>query len=232
MKASANHAGAQRGIRPQRRKAASSAALLTSPGPTTPPWRGVRIRPEWVRPRRQLLELRARLLAEQRSLARDAAEALTHPGTEMADAATDEFDHAAALRTLSAAQEALYEIEAALHRIEAGTYGVCELTGQRIPPARLRAVPWTRFTRDAEAQLERAGALARTHLPPPASVRMDADTALAEEAADAETPAEDELLFPFSAPPGTSPRGVKSATAASGKRPPAPRRSHRKERHP
>jgi RNA polymerase-binding transcription factor DksA len=63
------------------------------------------------------------------------------------------------LSLLSSDQDAVYEIEEALKRIEKKTYGVCELTGKTIPKARLEAIPWTRFTVDAQAQLEREGAL-------------------------------------------------------------------------
>src|SRR5213075_932289 len=63
------------------------------------------------------------------------------------------------LSLLSSDQDAIYEIEEALKRIEKGTYGVCELTGKPIPKARLDAIPWTRFTVEAQAQLERDGAL-------------------------------------------------------------------------
>jgi DnaK suppressor protein len=38
----------------------------------------------------------------------------------------------------------LAEIDRALAKIEAGTYGVSEKTGARIPYDRLRAVPWAR----------------------------------------------------------------------------------------
>jgi hypothetical protein len=60
---------------------------------------------------------------------------------------------------LSSDQDAVYEIEEALKRIEKKTYGVCELTGKTIPKSRLEAIPWTRFTVEAQAQLEREGAL-------------------------------------------------------------------------
>ena len=33
------------------------------------------------------------------------------------------------------------------------------MTGKTIPKARLEAIPWTRFTVEAQAQLEREGAL-------------------------------------------------------------------------
>ena len=46
-----------------------------------------------------------------------------------------------------------------VRRSEKKTYGVCELTGKNIPKARLEAIPWTRFTVEAQGQLEREGAL-------------------------------------------------------------------------
>jgi hypothetical protein len=58
----------------------------------------------------------------------------------------------------------VYEIEEALKRIEKNTYGICELTGKQIPRARLEAIPWTRFTVEAQAQLERDGALRQRRL--------------------------------------------------------------------
>ena len=73
----------------------------------------------------------------------------------------DNFDRwSFALSLLSSDQDAVYEIEEALKRIEKKTYGVCELTGKTIPKARLaKAIPWTRFTVEAQGQLERDGAL-------------------------------------------------------------------------
>lgn len=53
--------------------------------------------------------------------------------------------------------ELIEEVNEALNRIEQGTYGRCELTGKPIPADRLDAVPWTRFTAEAEAQLEGEG---------------------------------------------------------------------------
>jgi hypothetical protein len=38
------------------------------------------------------------------------------------------------------------------------------LTGKQIPKARLEAIPWTRFTVQAQAQLEREGALRQRRL--------------------------------------------------------------------
>jgi len=40
----------------------------------------------------------------------------------------------------------LHQIEAALARLDAGTFGLDEITGESIPIARLRAIPWTTMT--------------------------------------------------------------------------------------
>jgi DnaK suppressor protein len=48
--------------------------------------------------------------------------------------------------------------------MQRGTYGTCELTGKPIPRARLDAIPWTRFTVEAQSQLERDGALRQKRL--------------------------------------------------------------------
>lgn len=59
------------------------------------------------------------------------------------------------LARLSAENNTLEEVTEAIRRIESGTYGICERTGLPIPEARLRAIPWTRFTLEAEQALER-----------------------------------------------------------------------------
>lgn len=84
----------------------------------------------------------------------------------MADAGTDTFDRDFALGMLSSEQDALYEIDEALNRIREGTYGMCGLTGKPIEPARLEAIPWTRFSAAAEKQLEREGVLKKARLGP------------------------------------------------------------------
>jgi RNA polymerase-binding transcription factor DksA len=82
----------------------------------------------------------------------------------MADAATDTYDRDLALGMLSSEQDAIYEIDEAINRIHNGTYGICEVTNQPIEPARLQAIPWTRFCATAERRLERDGALKQTRL--------------------------------------------------------------------
>jgi RNA polymerase-binding transcription factor DksA len=97
-------------------------------------------------------------------LAKESAQEMPGYSLHMADCGTDNFDRDFALSLLSSDQDAIYEIEDALKRIEKKTYGVCELTGKAIPKARLEAIPWARFTVQAQAQLEREGALRQRRL--------------------------------------------------------------------
>lgn len=118
-----------------------------------------KIKPEWQRYFNILIELRERLRNQMAGLAKESAEQLAGYSLHMADSGTDNFDRDFALSLLSSDQDAVYEIESALKRIERQTYGVCELTAKAIPKARLDAIPWTRFTVEAQMQLEKDGAL-------------------------------------------------------------------------
>jgi DnaK suppressor protein len=124
----------------------------------------VRIKPEWQKFYNILLELREQLLRQMNGLAKESAQEMAGYSLHMADSGTDNFDRDFALSLLSADQDAIYEIEEALKRIEKNTYGICELTGKAIPKARLEAIPWTRFTVQAQAQLEKEGALRQRRL--------------------------------------------------------------------
>jgi len=132
------------------------------------------------------------------------AERLESHSMNMADQATDEFDHDLALGRPSAQQNALYEVEAALRRIEDGSYGVCEETGEPIPAARLRAIPWTRFARAVESRLESEGAVPGARLGALGSIRAGLAGDLEASAMEEEKPspaAQDESLRTISAPP-------------------------------
>ncbi|MBA4138197.1 MAG: transcriptional regulator, partial [Opitutus sp.] len=70
-------------------------------------------------------------------------------------AGTDTFDRDFALSLVSSEQEALAEIEAAIKRIHDGSYGICELSQKPIAKERLLAVPFTRYTAEAQKNVER-----------------------------------------------------------------------------
>ena len=110
----------------------------------------------WAWHRKTLLRLRDDLLR-----ARDEHETATRTphergGTDAIDFTEDELE-LRVLRTALALEESeLAEIDAALRRIDAGTYGLCEVTGAPIAGARLRAIPWTRLSKAAADHEEHA----------------------------------------------------------------------------
>jgi len=144
--------------------AASAAAILGRSVVPTKKNGDIKVKPEWQKFYDRLLELREQLLRQMNGLAKESAQEMAGYSLHMADSGTDNFDRDFALSLLSSDQDAIYEIEEALKRIEKKTYGVCELTGKTIPRARLEAIPWTRFTVQAQAQLEKEGALRQRRL--------------------------------------------------------------------
>jgi DnaK suppressor protein len=150
---------------PRKKAQPATAASILGQSPTGIPGNGkVRIKQEWAKYYKILLELREQLLQQMNGLAKESAQELPGYSLHMADSGTDNFDRDFALSLLSSDQDAIYEIDEALKRIEKNTYGTCELTGKTIPKARLDAIPWARFTVEAQAQLEREGALRQRRL--------------------------------------------------------------------
>jgi RNA polymerase-binding transcription factor DksA len=143
---------------------ATAAAILGSPTVKVRKDGQAKIKAQWTTYYNRLLELRDQLTRQMSGLAKESAQEMAGYSLHMADSGTDNFDRDFALSLLSSDQDAVYEIEEALKRIEKDTYGICELTGKPIPRKRLEAIPWTRFTVQAQAQLERDGALRQRRL--------------------------------------------------------------------
>ncbi len=148
----------------QPQKLATAAAILGRPVVKVKKNGEVNVKPQWVKFYQRLVELRDQLTRQMDGLAKESAQEMPGYSLHMADSGTDNFDRDFALSLLSSDQDAVYEIEEALKRIEKNTYGICELTGKPIPRQRLEAIPWTRFTVEAQAQLEREGALRQRRL--------------------------------------------------------------------
>jgi RNA polymerase-binding transcription factor DksA len=171
--------------------AATSASILGQGAAKTKANGQAKVKPQWAKYYRHLLELRERLLHQMSGLAKESAEEMASYSLHMADSGTDNFDRDFALSLLSSDQDAIYEIEEALKRIEKNTYGICELTGKTIPPTRLDAIPWTRFTVEAQSQLEREGALRQRRLGTLGTVDNSGGTELEEEEEAEEKPAKE-----------------------------------------
>jgi RNA polymerase-binding transcription factor DksA len=102
-----------------------------------------RLRAEQARVAGLVQELRAELGGEPEA-GSELADYDQHP----ADTGSQTFEREKDLSILEQLEQELAELEAALERIDNGTYGVDEVTGAPIDPARLEAVPTARTNLD------------------------------------------------------------------------------------
>ena len=151
---------------PVTKKKASKAAVEKprDEGPTDAQIAAIKTRlvaKELAEYRKILLEARVELIARVTGLEDDALRSsggnLSNMPLHMADIGTDTFDQDLAIGMAETERELLREIDEALDRITAKTYGVCQLTGNPIPKARLDAKPWAKYTIEAARQLEKMG---------------------------------------------------------------------------
>ena len=131
---------------------------------------------KWAWHYRVLVTLRDRLMRESNETQAEATAPIEPHSSHPADSATDEFDHDLALVMLSREQNALTEITDAIERIRNGRYGMCLETRRPIPAARLRALPWCRYSREVEERLEKAGAVPRLRVARAQSLRGPGST--------------------------------------------------------
>ncbi|MGZ3632799.1 MAG: TraR/DksA family transcriptional regulator [Parachlamydiaceae bacterium] len=72
-----------------------------------------------------------------------------------ADQGTDDFDRTIILEVTTREYEILRQIERALEKIAEETYGICDISGEDIPLARLEAVPYATMTVKAQERVEK-----------------------------------------------------------------------------
>ena len=133
-------------------------------GPVTTSSRPIRdenkVPKEWLPYYKNLMELRASLkgaLGErsQDTLGASARESSGELSLNSPDAGSDTFNRDVALSMVANEQEALEEIEDAIDRIFDGTFGICQETQKPIKKARLKVVPFTRFSLEGQTMYEK-----------------------------------------------------------------------------
>lgn len=131
----------------------------------------VKLTPFLERQKGRLLALKDTLLDSMNGVAKDSLRSRAEGseasafGMHQADAGSDAYDRDFALSLLSQEQDSLFEINQALKRIEIGTYGMCEMSGKPVPHPRLEALPFTRFTVECQAELEKRNRYQRVRQP-------------------------------------------------------------------
>lgn len=83
------------------------------------------------------------------------AEKATGYSQHQADGGTDDFVQNINLEVSNTEYETVKAIDRALAKIEAGTYGICEITGEEISKKRLDAIPYATMTVAAKEMLEK-----------------------------------------------------------------------------
>jgi len=114
-----------------------------------------------IKQKQRLLDLRDELTDALVGVTRDtlrnapSGSEASGSGMHQGDAGSDAYDRDFALSVLAKEQDALYEIAQALRRVDKGLYGVCEISGKKIPQARLEAIPFARLTVECQADWEK-----------------------------------------------------------------------------
>ncbi len=109
---------------------------------------------------RQLNNWRNEILEESRGTLNQLQDApIREP--DLNDRASSETDWSIELRTRDRQRKLVSKIEAALRRISEGEYGYCQVTGEPISLARLRARPIATMTLEAQERHERQERVSR-----------------------------------------------------------------------
>lgn len=108
--------------------------------------------------KQRLLQMRQQILRVVQATAHEALSADERSGysQHMADEGTDEFERTISLEVSGCEYKVLQQIERALQKITENTYGICDVSGEAIPMARLEAIPYANMTVKAQEKLEKS----------------------------------------------------------------------------
>ena len=104
-----------------------------------------------------LLKMREELLEDVTRSVKEESNHLRFDVGDFYDHASEDRQRELALTLSNRERDKLMLIEQALKRVEEGTYGICEVTGEKIGEERLRALPFTMLSVEAQEEIERGG---------------------------------------------------------------------------
>ena len=107
--------------------------------------------------KQRLLELRQQMTHQIRDTTEDvkSSDATKGYSQHQADEGTDDFNRTVTLEVTSKEFNVLRQIERALEKIDEGTYGICDISGEPIPLARLEAIPYATMTVRSQEKFEK-----------------------------------------------------------------------------
>ncbi|MDQ7006905.1 MAG: TraR/DksA family transcriptional regulator [Acidobacteriota bacterium] len=109
---------------------------------------------ELDRYRKLLEERRAEVVDKAARIAGEGRSTVIQGGEDYVDDAVTNYTREFLLSLSSLEQKRLAMIEDALERIEDGSYGECEMCGEKIGSARLKAVPWAEYCIRCQEKVE------------------------------------------------------------------------------
>lgn len=107
--------------------------------------------------KQMLLKMREELLEDVTKAAKEESNHLRFDVGDFYDHASEDRQRELALTLSNRERDKLMLIEQALKRVEEGTYGICEVTGEKIGEERLRVLPFTMLSVEAQEEIERGG---------------------------------------------------------------------------
>ena len=105
----------------------------------------------------RLLEMKAKLSNTLEGNAQEVKKPNEATGysQHQADQGTDTFDRTISLEVTTKEYKLLRQIDRALEKIEEASYGICDVSGEEIPLARLMAIPYATMTVKAQEKFEK-----------------------------------------------------------------------------
>ncbi|MCB1036683.1 MAG: TraR/DksA family transcriptional regulator [Acidobacteria bacterium] len=104
--------------------------------------------------RARLVEERENILKAYRRDLQTGQESVSEASEDMVDRATVAYSRELAFSISDSERTQLRLVDEALARMAAGTYGVCQYSGQPIGFKRLQVVPWARFRVEYQEMME------------------------------------------------------------------------------
>lgn len=107
--------------------------------------------------RKRLLELRSRFTQMVKQVNEEVKIPEESKGysQHQADEGTDDFYRNVSLQVSDEEYKILRQIDRALEKIDENTYGICDISNEEIPIARLEAIPYATMTVKAQEMLEK-----------------------------------------------------------------------------
>ena len=102
-----------------------------------------------------LSQMRKELLREVARSMKEESNHLRFDVGDFYDHATEDMERDLALTLSNREREKLVLIDDALKSIDEGTYGFCDVTGEKIGEDRLMAMPFTKLSLEAQEEMER-----------------------------------------------------------------------------